>query len=208
MPGKKCRTTKCTKCGKDFGEEWSDKPIREPLTGKWICVYCWYHTYYKKRPDSTKNIIKQLRNTRTGNLDPNCTTAKGNKFEELSDRLYGFESLNKKNDNYTNPIDSIDPKTGLLYQTKGSLYDSSRRSWHSNWENDHNKEFYKLIYHCASKDGKIIERIYEFTKEEVIKRVSIEIFKNPSRVGWYDSYRVNDEEILKKANEIFKILGV
>ena len=56
-----------------------------------------------------------------------------------------------------------------------------------------------------------IERIYIFTYEDVRKRTSIAIIKNPmnsrhtcSIIPWYEKYRVTDEDELKKANEIWK----
>lgn len=112
-------------------------------------------------------------------------------------------NLNEKNDNYNSPIDSIDPITGLKYQTKGSFYDQSRISWHTGFKNEHNKEFYKLIYYCASEDEDIIERIYEFLEKEIKNRLSIEIFNNENE-HWYDKYRVMDKEELKKVNKIWK----
>ena len=39
------------------------------------------------------------------------------------------------------------------------------------------------ISNCASKDGKIIERIYIFPLEEIEKRKGIKITKNPKIVG-------------------------
>lgn len=41
------------------------------VTGRWICISCWH---------------RSLRCSRTGNLNPNCSRAKGNKFQKLSNR--------------------------------------------------------------------------------------------------------------------------
>lgn len=74
----------------------------------------------------------------------------------------------------------------------------------SNLKKEHKKNFDVLICYCASKDGKIIERIYIFPKEEIVKRSSIAIYKNPSKGSWYEKYRVKDENTLKRVNELFK----
>lgn len=178
-----------------------DKEGKE--TGRWLCK-----NYYEKHdPTSQYSILKLLIYSKTGNLNPNCNKAKGDRFEELNNRLHGFENINKKNNNFHSPIDSIDPKTMLRYQTKGAFYNSVNRYWSSNLENEHHKEFYSLTYYCASEDGMIIERSYEFPEYEVWKRKSIEIAKNPlgyRGIAWYEKYRVIDKEELKKINNTWQ----
>jgi len=188
--------------------------IEENQTGRWLCLKC----YQKNDPNSNHNIIKSLRDSRIGNLDPNSNKAKGDNFEELTCRWRStvstipVENLNKKLDNYRTPIDhSWDSELGIP-QTKGCLYNSENRCWHQNFENLHDViangfEFDVLISYCASKDGKTIERIYIFPLEEIIKRQSIKIFNNITN-HWYDEYRVIDEETIKKVNDIWKqIIG-
>ncbi len=57
---------------------------------------------------------------------------------------------------------------------------------------------------CASEDGKNIERIYEIPKSEItIRKTGINILKYDSKgnlynKGWYEKYRVTDEEEIKK----------
>lgn len=41
-------------------------------------------------------------------------------------------------------------------------------------------KFHRLIYYCVSKDGKIIDRIYELAEEEIKNRSSIAVSKNPT----------------------------
>ena len=44
--------------------------------------------------------------------------------------------------------------------------------------------------YCASKDRKDIERIYIFPMEEISKRKTITIVKNPSKGKlWYEKYK-------------------
>lgn len=67
-----------------------------------------------------------------------------------------------------------------------------------------------MICYCASKDRKKIERIYIFPVKEVIKRTGISISKNPTNssgipiLSWYDQYRVKDEDVINKINDIWK----
>lgn len=179
-------------------------------TGRWLCNNC-YAKGYRKNPNSIESIRKSLSSRRTCNLNPNSTSEKGNKFEELSVRWQGFENLNITNDNYNSPIDhSRHPILGIS-QTKGALYNSTNRFWMISLKNEHSAirrgfKFDTLIFYCASKDGKNIERIYIFPWKEVVKRTCIAICENPSKGGWYEKYRIKDEEIIKKVNDIWKEL--
>ncbi len=125
--------------------------------------------------------------------------------------------MNKKLDNYNSPIDhSIDSVLGII-QTKGRFYDSYNQCWTQNFTHEHNAvakgfDFDVLILYCVSKDGKIIERIYIFPSEEILKRISITVYDDPkdrwknSILPWYEEYRIDDEKVLLKVNEIWKHL--
>ena len=193
------RTNTCDRCGKRFGETYGH-PNREydengNWTGKWLCAGCKY---------------KITTDRRTGCLAPNSEQAKGDMFEELTCKWRGVKNMNIISDCYNSFIDhTIDPELGII-QTKGKTYNSIEKSWQGGWQS-RDKEFDNLILYCTSKDGKIIERIYIFPKFEVIKRASIHIYKNPSRGGkgknydpWYEEYRIKDEKILEKVNNIWK----
>ena len=87
------------------------------------------------------------------------------------------------------------------------------RKWYQIFKNEHNQiakgfKFDNLILYCA--DGKIIERIYIFPIEEILERSGISVTKNPTdRWGnpitpWYEQYRIKDEKIVNKVNEIWQ----
>lgn len=184
-------------------------------TGKWICNKC----YQKFSPNSGLNIMKTLRDRRTNNQDPNHSNAKGDLFQELTCRWRStistipVEDLNIKLDNYKIPIDhSWDSELGIL-QTKGRLYYPIERYWNidiRNLQSEESSKFDNLIFYCASKDGKTIDRIYIILKKEIMKRSSITICKNPtdrwgnSITPWYEQYRVKDEETINKVNDIWE----
>lgn len=180
-------------------------------TGRWFCKKC-YSNNRQKSPDSQNNIIKSLRVCRIGSLNTSSEHAKGKRFQTLACRHYGWKDLNDENDNYISSIDCFDPKNGLFYQIQGRLYDDYNRCWNSGGklERDWYKEFSSMVFYCASKDGRTIERIYIFPIEEIRKRKGITIYKNPtgSRGGsiepWCEKYRVTDEIELKRSNEIWQ----
>ena len=193
-------TNTCDRCGKNFDELGWDHPRKEydkkrKWTGRWLCKSC---------------IVKSNADSRIGCLDPNSTKAKGDKFQRLTSEWLEIEDLNVKNDNYNWPIDhSKHPILGII-QTKGRFYDPYERVWSfGNLDDDYDKEFDNYIMFCASKDGKYIERIYIFPKEEIIKRTCIGIRKYNSKGelytnGWYEKYRVKDKETVKNVDKIWK----
>lgn len=194
------------RCGNDF----HGKALREynkegNWTGNWICKQC----YLKKRDKKKRHEEyreRYLTDRLTGNQYINHSNAKGDLAEELTNRWKGTNDLNKENDNYHWPIDhSPDPVTGLIYQTKSKWFDPINRCWKHHWEREHDKKFDILILYCLSIDGKTIERIYIFPKEEILKRVGICISEIITRgPHWYQYYRITDEEELKKVNKIWK----
>lgn len=201
---------KCCICEKDLLKD--SHPYREydkegNWTGKWLCVNCHGKEDRKNNPNNLDNKKKLLRNCRTGNQNPNSNTAKGDKFEELTCRWMGVKNLNKENDNYSagTPIDHSPDSEGKIFQTAGRLYSSRNGRWNfSSLEREWKKKFDYMICYCASKDGKMIERIYKIPKSEIINIKGITIVKNPSRGGWYEKYRVTDKDAIKKVNEIWK----
>lgn len=220
------RTNTCDRCREEGretklepGKAYSEKDNNKNWTGRWLCNKCHsknYNKEYNKRPDSHCNIIKSFRDRRTGNLNPNSSQAKGDNFEELT-RIWRsmvsvipVENLNKKLDNYNSPIDhSRDSELGIP-QTKGRLYNSKNGLWSfGGLERESGKKFDVIICYCASKDGKIIERLYIFPKEEIEDMKGITITRDSSRrAAWYEKYRIKDEETLKNINDIWnKIIG-
>lgn len=172
------------------------------MTGRWLCDKC----CGRYDPNSSGNIRKSLRGRRTGNLDPYCKHAIGDKYQRLTCEWLGIKDLNIENDNYEVPIDhSRHPFYGIV-QTTGRAYDPINGFWNYKWEREHKKDFNNIIVYCTDKDGKTIERIYIFPKEEVIKSKTVSIVKNPTKgIQWYEKYRL-EEDIVIHVNDIFKNL--
>ena len=185
------------------------KNVSRDKTGEWVCIRHYIRDYERHDPDSKNNLMKSLRDRRTGNLnDPDNVL--GDNCQELTCRWRGIKDLNKENDNYNSPIDhSRDHEIGIV-QTKGRRYDPIQGRWpFGNLEKDHDKDFDFMICWCVSDDGETIERGYIIPKKEIIKTTYISIVKNPVRRGssitpWYEQYRIKDDNILRKINEIWK----
>lgn len=198
---------RCKEYGKDTklssGKAWREYDKGGNFTGRWVCGNC----YQKYDPSSSTNLIRSVANVRTGNDNPSHSNAKGKKSQKLACRLYGWVDLNEENDNYRTPIDCYDPKTGLYHQVQGRYYNSERGYWSfDGFEDEWEKIFEDMVCFCISKNGKIVERIYIFPQKEIEIVKGIAIVKNPTKGGWYKTYRITDEEELKKANEIWKTI--
>lgn len=205
----------CYLCGERAERRERDSDRIE--TGKYVCKHHYnlnYDTNVRiKDPNNTNNLLKSIGNRRTGNQNPNSTNAKGDKGEELLCIWKKFNNLNKVNDNYSirSPIDCIDEKTGLLYQVKIAYYNSINRCWNQSFKNLHDSiskgfRFKNLFLFCISEGEMRTLRAYEIPEKEVIKRLSITIVENPSRITWYGIYRLENKEELKKLNEIWEEL--
>lgn len=216
------RTNTCDKIKEDgtlcrrefFGDAYREKNKNGDWTGNWICVNC-YKKEFNKRADSFNGICKSLRDRRTNNIKSWTSNYKGDKFQDLTCLWRSIDDLNEKNDNYKSPVDhSRDTILGIV-QTKGKFYNSYNQCWTTHLGSEQNAirkgiEFDNLIFYCASKDGKFIERLYIIPKKEIIKRISIYITKNPKDrwgnpiIPWYEQYRINEEKELKIVNEIWR----
>lgn len=190
--GKKCE------CKLMSGNAYREFDKKGDWTGKWFCRKC-----------NRREALK-CGNRRSGNLSPNSSHKIGDIFEELTCKWRGVNNLNIDDDNYTSPIDhSRDPELGII-QTKGALYNDTNRCWSfGNFHREWKKNFDNIICYCTDKYGKNIERIYIFPKDEIIKRGGVTIFKYLyyKGCGWYEQYRVKDDNVIKQVNEMFhKIL--
>ncbi len=144
MPGRKLPPgTKCYICGKEAKRRERNKDGGE--TGKYVCIEHYKKEYYqnilKNDPNSQANIMKSLRNYRTGNQDPKHESTKGEQDVDMICELYGYKNLNRKYNNLATPLDCLDEETGLYYQVQGRRYSSIYKCWtFTNFENTKNIE--------------------------------------------------------------------
>lgn len=184
-------TNSCDRCRIKFelvyGHPYREYNKEGNWTGKMICAKC-----YQEEPYSSHGKMKLIANIRTGNLDPTCTTYKGQMFEAITCKTRGVKNLNIENDNFRSLIDhSRDSELGII-QSKGTIYIPRYRHWARNWSNEHYKDFDNLIFYCMDQYMINIERIYVFPWHEVLKRTGITIYKNDNN-HWYDEYRVDEK---------------
>lgn len=214
---------RCIKEGKTIEESqlhtcrtYQERDKEQRKTGEWICINHWNKDHQKHNHNSRNNALKSIANCRTIGRSPGSNQEKGDIGEELLCRWKKYKNLNKENDNYSRgtPIDCQCPTTGLYYQVKIAYYSSIYRSWKQDSKGLQNSIsqgfiFKSLFLFCIGKDGKIVERTYEIPEKEIISRTSIGVYKydsegRPWKNGWYEKYRINDEDELKKVNKIWQ----
>jgi len=187
-------------------------------TDEWVCKRHSLMHYHRYDPDSYSNIRKSMSACRMMNSKYHNKII-GDRCEELTKKWTGAKRLSVEHDKYSQlPIDHgpitkhihvmIGDKLVDLYgkvpQTKGHSYNPKYDRWAIDTRKERNKEFDILIFYCISEDGKTVERIYIFPKEEMTKN-GITISKNPSRgIQWYEKCRVTDECELNKVDEMWK----
>lgn len=87
----------------------------------------------------------------------------------------------------------------MINQVQGRFFDSIYGFWQFDFREEYSKEFIDMICLCYNEDGKIVERIYIMPKSEIIMRASVSIvkYRRKKGLGWYEHYRVTDEEVEK-----------
>ncbi len=150
-----------------------------------MCLNCF--NKYRYRRDNQK-LYKSIRDSRIGNQNPGTTRFVGDLCQELACRLYEWEDLHRKNDNFTTSIDFYDHKTGLFHQVQGRYYNSNKLIWSFGpFGREWNKYYKSMVCFCISDDAKMIERIYKIPIKEIKKRKSMGIYRD-NIYGWYEQY--------------------
>lgn len=210
------KEVKCCICGSNDTyidsrccKHWYKHLCQKTTCTGYLCKRC-YTKIYDNTPGCGNAVLKDLANIRTGNLVSSSKLAKATKSQKLACRLYGWEDLNEKYDNYNSPLDCFDLKTGLYHQIQGRSYSSIYGRWSfSGFEREWGKKYEDMVCFCYDKYGNIVERIYKFPENVIKNQKGITIIKYDSKgnvydCGWYEEYGRADKDELKKANEIWK----
>ncbi len=209
-------TNSCEICGNKLEPYYTYKEYdkKRIFTGRWICKRC----HERFDPNSNNNLMKSLRNRRTGNLN-NISQIFGNHCEELTKLWLNVKIIGIENDNFNLPLDhtpipkfhpimigneSID-LSGKIVQTTGKKYDHINEYWSiRNLHREWNKEFDYEICYCTDKNGNNIERIYIIPCEVIYAKTGITIIKNSlKRIQWYEEFRLTDENEIIIINDIW-----
>lgn len=186
----------CCKCGidlsigKDHGLKYYDE--KGSWTKEWLCSNC-YAKDRQKLSNSQDNIIKSIRNIRTGNLDKNTDTGKSVIDQAVVSKVLGFEDLNIKFNNFNWYIDldgNIDVKSSSLQFKIYKEFEYDYYSFYTGRKRDCS------MYICLGYDinRECVENVWIIPNNEyIINKSSITITKNSNGLAKYEDFRVDNK---------------
>lgn len=170
-------------------------------TGRWMCFNCNGNNYQEKDPNSQRNIIKSIRNLRTGNIKKDSEQGIVIITQAVVAKVNGIEDLNIKTDNYNYHIDMYKDIYGRINVEYSSFRYPHYNGWMFNSRRINivkNENYDTFILLCLG-IGKInIQRVYIIPNIQKIKELwIIGINVNGSE---YDIFRVDQNSY----NDIFQ----
>lgn len=164
--------------------------------GEWdhisyLCHKC-YIKINNKKLGSNENIIKSMRQSRTGNLGRFTNHGKDIVGQWIAGKTLGLKDLNVEENNFHVPIDlSSHPIYGDSDVKTSSLI-------YGVWVIPiKDRGFDNVIILCMDALFENVERTYIIPRIEFCdeKRKQITIVKNPSKgIQWYNKYRVDEKQ--------------
>lgn len=193
----KFKGRKCCVCGeiKTYMKS-PDSPLwykcacgMEYCTG-FLCNNCSRRAYQKNDPNSNNNIIKNMADSRIGNLDPNSPPGKGFIGVHIVAKTLMVDDCNIKMNNFRFYIDLsrhcdyglIEVKTATMKNGKWIFTGLER-------------EFDTLFLVCMDENypWKSVKSMYAIPWEYAVRRKNITIVDNPSRTVWYEKFRIDEK---------------
>lgn len=164
---------------------------KDNCTG-YLCDNC-----HSKFGDSKDNTIKNMRQFRTGMLDPSSAQGKGFIGARIIAKTLGLDDCNIKTNNFNFYIDLSKHSVYGYIEVKTATFSRIDKTW--NFNTNREQDYDTLVLICMDENWNDIERIYAIPWEYSIKRKHITIYENPSRYCWYEKFRIDE----KLYNDIF-----
>jgi hypothetical protein len=193
--------TRCCICGGSETYIYQKKPewysrdcTKKDCTG-YICSGCYRKDYDRNNPYSKANLIKYMRDIRTGNLRLSSETGMGFIAEVSVAKARGAKNCNIESDNFNSRYDIEDPYLGRLQVKSPYLEKSGRCTVEIGME--HN--FDTLFISCMDKGRNNMIRIYIIPESELYGETGIVIhedFSKTTRLSkfeWIERYRVDEK---------------
>lgn len=166
---------------------------RKDCTG-WLCNKCWNKYYQKNDINSQHNLMKTLRNWRTGELDIDSDSGKGFIVEAIVAKVRKLDVFCISQDNFKTEFDlSIDIEYGRP-QVKGPSLIGRR--WHT-YISTYNFDHIWIV--CMNRNRERVLRVYIIPELYLCDENSINIYEDwsklrqKSKFEWVERFRVNSE---------------
>lgn len=196
---------KCYRCGsketymKNNGRpDWRRDVIEKNRSSdKFLCSRC-FGKDYQNLPNSQNNIIKSMRQCRTGQLDIYSETGEGLIIEAIVAKVRKLKVLSIELDNFVYKSDISNDLEYGISEIKGPKLDNNGR-WVAKIGSEHN--FDTLFVVCMDRNRNYIDRIYIVPESELYGYTYIEIYEDwsgvlrmeGSKFEWIEEFRINDE---------------
>ncbi len=162
----------------------------EVVENKFICDSC-KQKIIRNMPDSQSNIIKHMRNWRTGNLDKDSSAGKGFISESVVAKVICASNVNTDMNNFAMSYDLYHDIYGRINVKGKVLY---YNMWMYDTEGKENCDTYFLLGYDNNR--KNVESVYIIpNKDWVYDLVRMTIIRNPhpSRGSKYDQFKVDQK---------------
>lgn len=184
----------CVVCGS------SDNVIcRYKEKGVWdrksfLCNSC-YKSSQKYVPGTIANFMMSESKCRKGEFDINRGRCRGCIGVQIVGNTFGVEDLNIKMDRFNYYIDlSKISKYGYGYsEVKTATFNVTNGVWKFNTEKEQEYDTLFLVCMDCNELWENVERIYAIPWEYAVKVSGISITKNPSRIGLYEKFRIDEK---------------
>lgn len=130
---------------------------------------------------------------RIGNLDPKSSIGKGFIGQQIVAKTFGVEDCNLKMDNFNFYVDLCKHSDYGYIEVKISSYYKEHRAWSFDTRREQYYDNLFLVCMDGNWPWKDVKRMYAIPWEAVGYRKRINIYKNPSRGGWYKEFRIDEK---------------
>lgn len=198
-------TETCYRCGESFGNVPGNHKKEKDKDGRWLGIWDCSNCYEKYDPNSSRNIIKSMRDCRNNNLDSNSNQGIGYITSVLVKKFLGIEDCFDITGNFCYPgYDMFEHKDWGLIDAKGSSLKTNKDklchgfSTNKNEKADH---FFCIGFDIDRKH--VIEVFIVPNDDDISKLDGINI--SYKRYSKYNRYKESEEEV-KKWDDLFHTL--
>lgn len=203
---------KCSRCGStktlvryDGKEDWyGEYDDKKNWTGGYLCNKC-YSSEYQERPDSQRSLMKDIADSRIGELSIYDSSGFGLIGEAVVAKVRKLDIISIKIDKFNARFDlSNDPEYCIIQVKIRSLQESLGSQIYEFWTlHISNYDFDHLFVLCVSFDMKNIERLYIIPRKE-IDTMSLSIYKSGSK---WKKFMVDENPYNRTYQSLMYFLG-
>lgn len=179
---------KCYICNKDLsGDDYGRRYYNEK--GDWTGEYVCHKHHYKYGYHGQGNLKKLLALCRNRDFDIKRKKCKGCIGAQIIGETICVRNLNIETDNFNYYVDL----SKHVYYGYSEVKTATLIYGRWDFSNFNEKDFDTLFLVCMDQYElwKDVKRVYAIPWEDAIKRSTITIYENPSRISWYRDFEID-----------------